>query len=216
MQLSQLSELDLSHNMLTGYIDLSANGFSSIIFPEPTANVSHINGLGLGSCNLTEIPQILKNQESEWNWLDLSNNNISGQIPEWVLQRTLYTLDLSFNNFHGTLPTLQATIQIYLVSNNRLSGEIPSSICEMENLQALDLADNNFTGVLPPCFGNHSSRFSAFSLSGNNFIGKIPEFNKDRCRLTAVDLSSNSFEGSLPRSLMNCSGMTSLLVPRFY
>ncbi|KAI4377705.1 hypothetical protein MLD38_015290 [Melastoma candidum] len=102
------------------------------------------------------------------------------------------------------LPTPPGTIEYYIISNNRLSGEIPSSICDLGNIVILDLADNYFTGVLPTCILNFSSTLYTLSLSGNNFSGRIPEFNEEQCGLNTLDLSSNSFVGPLPMSVTSC------------
>ncbi|KAI4310960.1 hypothetical protein MLD38_035902 [Melastoma candidum] len=184
-------------------VALSSNAFSSIIFPEPNASVTQVESLYLDSLGIKEVPGFLQ-QQNMLDTLTLSKNNISGRIPQWLLEKTVEQLDLSFNNIQGTLPMPPSTIGFYRISNNRLSGEIPSSICELQNMLVLDLADNNFTGELPPCFGDFSSHLYALSLRGNNFAGKILEFNGEGCQLNVLDLSANSFEGTLPRSIANC------------
>ncbi|KAI4310437.1 hypothetical protein MLD38_035415 [Melastoma candidum] len=216
-QLQNLYSLDLSSNYLTGVarldlllelngimnVGLSSNAFSSIIFPEANASVTQVESLYLNSLDLKEVPGFLQ-QQNMLNTLSLSKNDISGCIPQWLLEKALDYLELSFNNIQGTLPMPPSTISFYRISNNRLFGEIPSSICKLQNMLVLDLADNNFTGELPPCFGNFSSHLYALSLRGNNFAGKIPKFNREGCQLSVVDLSANSFEGTLPRSIANC------------
>ncbi|KAI4387374.1 hypothetical protein MLD38_005212 [Melastoma candidum] len=112
--------------------------------------------------------------------------------------------DVNHNHIQGIPPIRPHSISSFFISNNRISGEIPTSIYELWNIRILDLADNNLTGVLPPCLGNLSSTQGALSLSGNNFAGKIPEFNSVKCELDTIDLSSNSFEGPLPRSFSSC------------
>ncbi|KAI4387358.1 hypothetical protein MLD38_005196 [Melastoma candidum] len=185
-------------------IDFSSNAISSVVFPKSNASITQIGMLSLDSCNLTEVPQFLENQNS-LDWLSFSNNNISGHVPQWLMQKPLQHLDLSLNNIQGTLPIPSTSINYYLMSNNQLYGEVPSSICELKGILLLDLADNEFTGALPPCLCNFSFFLFALSLSGNNFVGKIPDFNNGINFITVLDLSSNSFEGPLPKSLLNCS-----------
>ncbi|KAK7841962.1 receptor-like protein 43, partial [Quercus suber] len=62
-------------------------------------------GLGrLGSCNLRHFPNFLRKQD-ELQGLDLSYNNIRGQIPKWVWNTSRETLTLALTNilkiFHG-------------------------------------------------------------------------------------------------------------------
>ncbi|XP_043715976.1 inactive leucine-rich repeat receptor-like serine/threonine-protein kinase At1g60630 [Telopea speciosissima] len=59
----------------------------------------------------------------------LSGNNISGKIPLSLLKlRRLYILYLQDNRFTGAIPPLnQTSLKFFNVSNNLLSGEIPST-----------------------------------------------------------------------------------------
>ncbi|KAK8714003.1 hypothetical protein V6N13_149205 [Hibiscus sabdariffa] len=76
-KLKNLTTLDLSYNNLS--IDSS---FTNLPFP----NVYELN---LASCNLTRFPEFLKNL-SLLQHLDLSNNQIHGQIPSWIWTPPLY------------------------------------------------------------------------------------------------------------------------------
>lgn len=68
----------------------------------------------------------------ELQFLDLSHNQFSGNIPEWIGQQ-LSSL---------TLLSLQA---------NQFIGDIPSQVCKMKHLQVLDLGLNKLSGTLPRC-----------------------------------------------------------------
>lgn len=60
--------------------------------------------------------------------LDLSRNNLSGQIPEFLQQLSLSNLNLSFNNFEGQLPTkgvFNNATSTSVAGNNKLCGGIP-------------------------------------------------------------------------------------------
>ncbi|KAJ4829914.1 hypothetical protein Tsubulata_028996 [Turnera subulata] len=60
----------------------------------------------------------------------LAHNQLSGPIPPSLLNLTrLYALDLSDNLFTGSLPPLnQTTLRLFNVSDNSLSGPIPSTL----------------------------------------------------------------------------------------
>ncbi|KAK7860047.1 receptor-like protein 47, partial [Quercus suber] len=47
--------------------------------------------LELGSCNLSDFPKFLRNQD-QLEVLDLSQNNIHGQIPKWISNLSIDTL----------------------------------------------------------------------------------------------------------------------------
>ncbi|WVZ15269.1 hypothetical protein V8G54_012835 [Vigna mungo] len=77
--------------------------------------------------------------------LDLSNNQLSGQIPDcWNHFKSLVYLDLSHNNFSGMVPTSMGSLvelQALLLRNNTLTKEIPFSIRNCIKLVMFDLGD---------------------------------------------------------------------------
>lgn len=216
---------------------LSFNNFS--LLPEHNGTVHPLFiTLGLASCNLFEFPEFLQYQ-NDLTWLDLSNNNISGQIPQWfssfvymrclnissnsltgfpkypVFQhwKQLLTLDLRFNQLRGSLPEIPPeTINFYFVSDNGFSGTILPMICNMSLIRVLDLANNNFSGAIPQCLTNLSRTLTVLNLHNNYFHGSIPHWNKSTCSLRMIDFSSNQLEGPLPRSLVNCTELEFLNV----
>ncbi|MBA0762422.1 hypothetical protein Gotri_012028, partial [Gossypium trilobum] len=110
---------------------------------------------------------------------DLSNNMISGGISKWKAEgwEGLQLLDL-FHNFLATLEQfpgnkleylnlhsnllqgpivstcLNKELSAIIISKNKLTGNIPSSICKLSSLSILDLSKNNFCGTIPDCLGN--------------------------------------------------------------
>ncbi|KAL3714602.1 hypothetical protein ACJRO7_006504 [Eucalyptus globulus] len=218
LKLKQLMVLQLSFNKLSCHTS-STN-----------VNLPQLRVLGLASCNLSEFPAFLQNQES-MHWLDLSNNNIRGEMPFWVLNGSsnsmeylnlshnfltgldryysinplhMYTIDLSHNMLQGPRPEASSPIMFYIVSNNRLTGALPPWICNLRLVITLDLSSNDLIGVLPVCLGNISESLMILNLKGNNFCGNIPELLVRGTRLMMLDLSDNQLQGNLPRSLANC------------
>ncbi|KAJ4723430.1 Receptor-like protein [Melia azedarach] len=243
-----LQRLDLSFNNLSGTVEidnfllnmknllilsLSSNKLSLVSSTSTTVNATFQNFevIGLGSCNLSEFPYFLHDQD-RLNSLDLSSNNIAGQVPGWFLDVSPYylvylnlssnlltgfeqnpiplpwifldTLDLRFNKLQGPLPIPSVYTYSYLVSNNQLVDEIPPQICNLSILYALDVSYNNLSGMLPKCLGNFSYQLSILKLQGNNFHGSIPETFMKGTDLMMLDLSNNSLQGKLPKSLANC------------
>ena len=70
----------------------------------------------------------------------------------------------------GNLTNLEG---LYL-SNNQLTGEIPSEIGNLTNLTELRLYINDLTGSIPPEIGNLTNLTQLF-LNSNQLTGTIPD-----------------------------------------
>ncbi|VYS62580.1 unnamed protein product [Arabidopsis thaliana] len=215
-----------------GYLDLSGINLkisSTVSLPSP------IYALVLSSCNISEFPKFLRNQ-TRVLYLDISANQIEGQVPEWlwslpqllyvnisqnsfngfegpadVIQggRELNMLDISSNIFQDPFPLLPNSTELLFSSNNQFSGEIPRAICELHNLLILVLSNNNFSGSIPLCFEN--LHLYVLHLRNNNLSGIFPEEAISH-RLQSLDVGLNRLSGELPKSLINCTQLDFLNV----
>ncbi|XP_074376075.1 uncharacterized protein LOC141717773 [Apium graveolens] len=89
--------------------------------------------------------------------IDLSCNNISGEIPEELMDlRSLTHLNLA---------------------GNHLAGRIPDRIGKLENLELLDLSRNELYGLIPQSISDLNF-LSQLNLSFNNLSGRIPAGNQ--------------------------------------
>ncbi|GJX75419.1 leucine-rich repeat-containing protein [Tanacetum coccineum] len=195
-QLTNLTKLYLSYNNFSGEweldtlltslrnlerLDLSYNGFSVTI-----KNANHyVNPgfiwLGLASCKLKVFPNSFRAMK-QLLMLDLSNNEIHGQIPHWAGEiggSELVSLNLSHNFITG-LPHFQwyGLLELYLQSN-MIHGPFPPSICNISTLKYLDMSDNCFSGLIPQCFGNIISSLRMIDMGNNSFQGTIPSLYDD-------------------------------------
>ncbi|KFK41423.1 hypothetical protein AALP_AA2G128900 [Arabis alpina] len=110
--------------------------------------------------------------------LQLQSMQLAGQIPESLkLCRSLQSLDLSNNDFSGSIPSEICSWLPYLVtldlSGNKLGGSIPSRIVECKFLNSLALNDNKLTGSIPSQL-TRLDRLRRLSLSDNDLSGSIP------------------------------------------
>uniref|UniRef100_A0A7N2MHY2 Leucine-rich repeat-containing N-terminal plant-type domain-containing protein n=1 Tax=Quercus lobata TaxID=97700 RepID=A0A7N2MHY2_QUELO len=245
-QLKNLEFLDLSMNYFSGTVEfdmfvklkrltrlhLSYNQVSLLI-SETSANrtLQKFQQLGLSLCNLCKFPDFLANQD-ELEWLDLNENNIHGQVPEWFWKMSkeslrvlslsynfltslgqhpilvpwthLVILDLTSNKLQGSLPIPSFSTLEYHVSNNSLTGKIPELLCNMSSLQHLDLSENNLNGSLPQCLHNFGDSLFILDLRRNKFEGSIPQTWTKGSKLIVINFSQNKFQGWLPRSLAKC------------
>ncbi|KAF8035957.1 hypothetical protein BT93_C1858 [Corymbia citriodora subsp. variegata] len=245
-KLIKLSDIDLSFNQFHGTIprtivelhdlqllNLNSNNLSGTVKLDWFSKVDSLQVLGLSSDKLSLIVETIITHD--YYALDLSYNNISGQVPFWFLfvspqylrhlnlsgnflisfaqdpivfnWEKLIVADLHFNELQGSVPIPPSNMRYYFISNNRLLGEISPLICSLSSIQMIDLSYNNLTGSLPRCLSNLSITLEVMSLQSNNFNGKIPNLNGNSCALIMIDLSWNKLHEPLPRSLRHCDNL---------
>ncbi|XP_028786039.1 receptor like protein 22-like [Neltuma alba] len=236
-----LSHLSLSSNNLRGplsfhqfskfqnleHLDLSNNKFLSLSFDNNVHSIlPNPAWLELSSCNINDFPEVLGNLQN-LQFLNLSNNKIHGDIPQWfnnvgngsldildlshnnltsvehLTMRNILVLDLSFNLLQGNLPIPSFGVIFFLVSNNKFSGHISSSFCNASSLEILNVSHNNLSGHIPKCLVALPN-LESLDLQMNNFVGSIPDNFSRSIYLESLHLNNNQFEGRLPLSLTHC------------
>ena len=212
-RLSKLELLLLHNNLLTGEIPTWLFNFKGLtalyvggnrliwnnsvtveIAPNPSLNRLHLKSCGL----VGEIPKWISNQTG-LRFLDLSKNNLRGELPEWFVEMRFEGLILSDNEFTGSLsPRLFSGLSpgLLALSRNNFSGELPKNIGFSTVLWVLLLKENNFSGPIPQSLVQCLA-LQLLDLSRNRFSGNFPDFNADRGP-AYIDFSFNDFSGEVP------------------
>ncbi|KAL5828312.1 hypothetical protein ACOSQ4_020109 [Xanthoceras sorbifolium] len=217
-------------------LDLSSNNFSGNLEPYFFTNLTSLYFLDLSNNSLssTSTTKVTSSFEAPYKLLilKLSHNKIHGKIPKWMGDlgkdsltslnlshnsltggieqlpwKNLEDLDLRSNLLRGQIPLLPPALKIFLISNNRLIGEIPHWICNMSALRVLDLSNNNLRGTIPECMGNISSHLNVLDLKNNSFSGTIPNTFAECHALETLNFNNNDLEGPVPPSLVHCKGL---------
>ena len=121
--------------------------------------------------------------------IDLSNNNLSGEIPAEVTHlKGLQSLNFSFNILTGRIPEKigdLGSVESIDFSSNQLSSQIPQSMSSLTFLSQLNLSNNNLIRKI-------LSSTQLQSLNASNFFGnKICEPSlTDNC--TIKDIQPNT------------------------
>ncbi|XP_010034664.1 receptor-like protein EIX2 [Eucalyptus grandis] len=155
-RLSNLHILDLSHNSLSGSIPPCIGNLTGLKVELTDADTERYEG------RLTVVAKgrfVVYDEKILYlvNSLDLSDNRLSGEIPEAITNLVrLWTLNLSTNHF---------------------TGRIPIDIGKLEGLETLDLSSNNLSGPLPPSI-TALTKLNHLKLSYNNLWGRIPTANQ--------------------------------------
>ncbi|KAH0919246.1 hypothetical protein HID58_026906 [Brassica napus] len=190
-----LKYLKLSHNKLSGEVfpefvnftvlwelSMDNNMFQTTLFYLPYLLLMDL------SANILSGDISPRVKSNDLTFLFLQDNHLSGQIP-YTLVENLYVLDLRNNRLSGNIPQFTSTQNIHtlLLRGNNLTGSISRQLCGLRNIQLLDLANNRLNGSIPSCLKKTSFGFgkkytlydddysNLFIGGGTSFIGFSPQ-----------------------------------------
>ncbi|KAL2334855.1 hypothetical protein Fmac_016068 [Flemingia macrophylla] len=216
--LQQMEFLNMSHNNLEGaipnisvknHIFLNSNQFEGKV---PSLLRQAIE-LTLSENKLSDLSSFLcdESAESNLNSLDLSNNQITGQLPDcWKSFKQLVYLDLRNNKLSGKIPLSMGTLvnlELLFLRNNSLMSELPSTLKNCRNLRILDVGENMLTGPIPSWIGS-MQQLIILNLEGNHFSGNIPNHLCNLKHIQLLDLSRNHLSTGIPTCLNFFIAMT--------
>lgn len=221
----KLTELDLSTNKLTGFLPKSLcfgrklkilillNNFLFGPIPENLGNCETLSRVRLGQNffsgsiprGFLYLPQL--------SLMQLQNNYLSGRFEEEdsTVSSELDEIDISNNHMSGSLPTSLGKfsgLKILLLSGNNFTGEIPQSLGQLKTILKLDLSRNNFSGKIPPEIGNCTS-LAYLDLSRNQLTGPIPVQVSQIQVLNYLNISWNHLSEGLPKEVGYMKSLTS-------
>ncbi|KAA8541559.1 hypothetical protein F0562_022711 [Nyssa sinensis] len=226
--LTSLSQLNLSHNCLTGplpdgffaslnslqIIDLSYNRLSgqlssSDTLPPPIETLdlssNHFNG--------TIQPSFLQPALNLLT-LNVSNNSFTGPLPSstCINSPSVQILDFSFNHFNSHIPQGLggcSKLEVFRAGFNFLSGQLPNDLYNAGALQEISLPGNTLSGPIDDRIVSLTN-LRVLELFGNEFTGVIPQEIGKLSNLEQLLLHINQLSGFLPPSLTNCTNLSIL------
>ncbi|CAK9177681.1 unnamed protein product [Ilex paraguariensis] len=173
---SQLEMLAVSLNGFTGKVP----SFGGLQFLGRL--LLHRNQLGNGEADdLRFLPSLINATQLEW--LHFLNNKLGGVLPK------------SVGNF--------SKLTSFSIAQNFISGNLPTEIGELVNLQGLYLGQNQFHGSIPDSIGK-LQKLKLFSVHQNKLSGYIPASLRNLTTLIGLDLGVNNLQGRIPSSLAKC------------
>ncbi|CAL9088930.1 unnamed protein product [Musa acuminata var. zebrina] len=181
--LTSLQVLDLSSNHLSGSIPSSLGNCSAMVEIQHDIT-SFLNLFNVSGSYSESIVITAKGYDIQYTTIlslvtsiDLSNNNLSGEIPrELTKLHGLHFLNLSKNHLGGTIPEKIGSmeqLESLDLSMNNLTGDIPSSLSSLTFLSHLNLSHNNLSGRIPTA-GGQMSTFNASIYDGNEYLCGTP------------------------------------------
>ncbi len=194
-------------------LNLSANGLTGSL-PASMSNLNGLVSLDLSQNQLTgDIVPISRLRSI--SSMDLSSNQLSGSLPDSVgTNAQISFLNLSDNMLAGPLPAIignPAYTEIMYLSKNRFSGNIPVGIGRLRLLSRFSLRENQLSGSIPDSLGLLSS-LEAIDLSNNQLTGSIPNAITNVATLSSIDFSNNRLSGKITDSIKKLTRLTYLLL----
>ncbi|PSS11065.1 Leucine-rich repeat receptor-like serine/threonine-protein kinase [Actinidia chinensis var. chinensis] len=224
-QNGKLTELDLSTNKLTGLVPkflcsgrrlkilILLNNFLFGPLPEDLGKCETLSRVRLGQNYFSGSIPIGFLYLPQLSLVELQNNYLTGLFEEErsKLPLKLGQLNLSNNRLSGSLPSSIgnfSSLNILLLNGNRFIGNIPSDIGRLKNVLKLDMSRNNFSGPIPPEIGN-CFLLTYFDLSQNQLSGPIPSQIAQIRILNYLNISWNHLNQSLPKEIGSLKSLTS-------
>jgi len=242
---THLESLYLNGNDITGTIPKSIQHLSSI-------EVLWLGGNNLGGSIVSEIGDLtsLKDLNLENNY----RKDVSGQrgfvtsVPAELNQLTnLESLSLSDNSLSGLVPNLSELISLrrLQLSGNYFEGQLPPALGRLEMLEELDLSFNWLSSTIPQEYGNMISLASLklqsnyndeqgyftwgikssipselgqlknlrhINLSDNYITGTLIKELGQLPRLQTLHMQNNDLNGPIPTEYSNCASLREILL----
>ena len=214
----QLQTLELSSNFLTGQLSdslgnlknlqqlvISRNQISGSL-PTSFSYLVNLEQLWL-FMNAFESPTLPSSWSGMTKLTNVQLDSIGGELPDFIGDswRSVQILAIINGRLTGEFPTSFCNlnqVNNLRLFNNSLTGQLPTCICDLKALQDFEVSDNQFTGPIPSCIGDLSDLSSLF-LSRNQMSGTLPSSVGDLRKLILIDVSSNGFYGTVPSSFAN-------------
>ncbi len=210
---TQATRLTLERRKITlnveGFVDI----FDSLALVEifnQTGGSNWVNSWNLNNPVATWEGVLLQGKKVKE--LDLSRRNLVGNLPD-VFDADLFTelVYLTFfdNKLEGQIPSTigQLSTLVYLdLDKNLFEGSVPASFGELKNLQTLWLSRNNLD-MLPSSIGNLSSLKNLY-LDENKFVS-LPSTIGNLSELLILHINDNQLS-EFPNTITNLSKLNEL------
>lgn len=218
--LSELEYLALNGNELFGevsdsirklkklkFFNLGFNKFSILMSSNIDLSIN-LKYLYLDNNQIQTVPQEIFKMTSLVD-LDISNNFISGELPNSIIMPNLENLNLSNNDFSGKIPHAISDcvkLKSLELNNNHFDGSIPESLTKLKLLWRLNISNNNLSGTIPDNMFTLPELISLY-INDNNLEGKILEKIQGLNKLNYLYCHNNKLSGTINIEINNIVGL---------
>eukprot|EP00253_Pinus_taeda_P001446 PITA_01446 len=136
----------------------------------------------------------------------LSSTNVTGQLPYEIGRLSaLQILDLSYNpGLTGPIPSSLGNLQqlhTLILTGCSFNGRIPTELGKLQKLLTLDVNSNSLSGSIPP-LGN-LTKLSWFDFGNNSIGGELPVELKGLVNCSHFHFNKNQLRGSIPPEIFH-------------
>ncbi|KAK2373560.1 putative LRR receptor serine/threonine-protein kinase [Trifolium repens] len=164
-------------------ISVAANEFNGPLPPNMFNTLSNLQEFLIGGNQFSSTIPISIGNASVLQALDLSRNNLVGQVPSLGKLHDIQWINLESNN---------------LGYNSTKDLDFLKSLTNCSQLGMFSIAINNFGGNLPNFVGNLSTQLSHLNFGDNKISGKVPAELGNLIGLIFLGISFNHFERVIP------------------
>ncbi|XP_037438694.1 receptor-like protein EIX2 [Triticum dicoccoides] len=173
-------EIPVGIRKLTNLVDLwlDSNNLHGIVTQDHFTNMTSLQNLWLSGNSITMLVNNTWSTPFSLTSAGFRSCILGPQFTAWIIQQTLYTLDISNTSIHDSIP---GTFWI-----------------GMYRCRVLDLSENQIYGMLPTYFLFGGMEAVILDISSNQLVGPIPTLPMN---LGLLDLSGNNLSGALPSDI---------------
>lgn len=176
-------------------INLPNNNLDGIL---PGLHLPHLEVLNLSNNFIIgNLPNFTLNPNLRV--VNISGNYCRGALPGFFINDDLVEIDLSFNRLEGAVPDYsnKSHLKVLNLSNNLLTGAI-FDFSKLVELEEFELAFNSLTGNITKL--SLLPNLRRVYLESNNFTGNISGFTQ-MADIVYFNVSKNQLTGTLPTIL---------------
>ncbi|CAN1836896.1 Probable LRR receptor-like serine/threonine-protein kinase At3g47570 [Linum perenne] len=232
MSLPNLDNFDVAFNQFTGMpppslsnasnlilLQLYSNNFTGSMPSMANSNKLKVfiignNSLGSGKANDMSFLSSLTNA-TNLEALDIQINNFGGSFAQHFgnLSTNLKHLSFNDNKISGNIPSsIQHLVSLteFRAYNNDLSGTISFNIGKLNSLEKSHLYNNKLSRHIPSSIGN-MTRLNQLDISDNYLFGEILVSIQNCQKIAFLRLSRNNLSGVIPPQLWSLTSLSIIL-----
>ncbi|KAI3832336.1 hypothetical protein MKW92_022284 [Papaver armeniacum] len=155
-----------------------------------------------------QLPAVREEVESLLNWKSTLKNQTQSFLRSW--KRSSNNNTTSPCKWDGITCNSEGSVTELNLTSSSLQGTLHSfNFSSFTNFVSIDLSNNKLSGFIPSQIGN-LSKLSYLGLSMNKFSGHLPVEIGFLTNITFLDVSQNQISGRIPTSIYNLSNLDTL------